>query len=140
MPPLVADDKVVVLPTHTFVVPAMTAGSAFTVYTAVPTHPPLIVYDIVTVPAATADTTPVPLTTVATLALLLVHVPPLVGLLRLVPAPTHAASVPDMVGVLHGAVGSTLAHHVSHIFTAGALTSCIVQKSVLFTGSTIVAE
>ena len=140
VPPLVVDDKVVVEPAHTEVVPVITAGSALTVYTAVPTQPPLTVYEMVVVPAAKVVTTPVPDTIVATLVLLLVHVPPLVGLLSVLPLPTHAANVPVMVGVVHGAVGSTLAHHVSHTLTVAALTSCIVQKSVLFTGSSIVAE
>ena len=140
VPPPVVEDRVVVLPTHTVAVPVIIAGSAFTVYTAVPTHPLLIVYDIIVVPAAKADTTPVPDTIVAELVLLLVHVPPLVELLSVLPLPTHAASVPDIVGVVHSVVGSTFAHHVSQTFTVAALTSCIVQKSVLLTGSSIVAE
>jgi hypothetical protein len=36
--------------------------------------------------------------------LLLVHVPPLVVLLSVLPLPAHAVSVPDIAGVLHGVV------------------------------------
>jgi hypothetical protein len=38
------------------------------------------------------------------MVLLLVHVPPLVGLLSVLPLPAHSVSVPDIVGVLHGGV------------------------------------
>ena len=51
---------------------------------------------MVTVPALTPVTTPVPATTVAMLVLPLLHVPPVVADVRLVVLPAHNTSVPPI--------------------------------------------
>jgi hypothetical protein len=84
VPPLVALDKVVVLPAQTFVVPVIgpTVGAALTVIsfvTVVEQPAPFVtVYEIVTVPDATPVTTPDP-DIVAFELSLLDHTPPLVA-------------------------------------------------------------
>ena len=49
------------------------------------------------VPAVIPVTTPVPEPTVATLALLLLHIPPVVRQLKVVVAPAHTDVVPEIV-------------------------------------------
>lgn len=58
---------------------------------------------MVTVPAATPDTTPVPLT-VASAVLLLLHTPPVVASLRASVVPAHRAVPPDMFAGAAGMV------------------------------------
>lgn len=57
----------------------------------------LTAYDIVVFPAATPRTTPLPLT-VATVVVLLLHVPPPIELLSVVLAPGHTVNVPVIDG------------------------------------------
>ena len=98
-PPAVASDKVVVLPTHTVVVPviAATTGSALTVtvaVTAVTQPAPLVtVYEIVEEPADTPVTTP-PALIVATAPLDELHTPPAVASDKVVVLPAHTVVVP----------------------------------------------
>ena len=68
--------KVAVAPTHKAVVPLMADGAVLMIMFLVAKQPPANVYDIVTEPALTPETTPVEAPTVATAALLLVHEPP----------------------------------------------------------------
>jgi hypothetical protein len=95
VPPPVALDNVVVAPTQTDNVPVIAAGNEFTVTTLVAAHPVTgSVYDIVDVPAVIPETTPVPEPTVATVIVVLLHVPPLVALLNDVVDPAHTDAVP----------------------------------------------
>ena len=101
-PPDVVLASVVVLPTHTDVVPviAATTGNALIVTVAVTELVQpfafVYVYVIVLVPADTPVTTPVIEFTVATAALLLVHTPPAVVLVNAVVEPIHAFGVPPI--------------------------------------------
>ncbi|WP_345078726.1 hypothetical protein [Nemorincola caseinilytica] len=75
VPPVVAEDNVVVAPIHTDRVPVIVAGAAITVTIAVLMQPNLL-YVILAVPAPTPVATPVDALIVATPVLLLLHVPP----------------------------------------------------------------
>lgn len=91
VPPVVVLLTVVVCPTHTCSVPAIAAGSGFTVTVAVRIHPVPSEYVIVAVaavvlPVSTPLTVPIP-STVATVVLLLAQVPPAVVVLSDVVAP-----------------------------------------------------
>ena len=96
VPPVVGD-KVAVLPTHT-AAGAVTVGRALTVTEEVVlVHPVVPSVNVnVTIPSATPVITP-PLVTVATDALLLVHVPPVVGD-KVAVFPTHTAAGAVTVG------------------------------------------
>jgi hypothetical protein len=86
----------VVLPTQTPAVPVIAPGRALTVTITVPKHPVPDVYVIVVVPADSPYTKPVPEPTVATVVLLLDHIPPPVAaLLSVVLAPTHTDNEPE---------------------------------------------
>ncbi len=104
VPPVVVLVSVVPVPIHVVSVPPIAAGSAFTVTTvvAVPAQPnPLVtVYVITVVPADTPVTTPVA-PTVATPALLLLHVPPVVALARVV-VPFEHIVVPPVIAATVG--------------------------------------
>jgi len=97
VPPPVASAKVLVAPLQIVFAPviAATEGSALTVTVAVVVQP-LTLYVITVVPADTPVTTPEELT-VAMPMLPLVHVPPAVGLARVVVEPTHTSGVPVIV-------------------------------------------
>ena len=75
VPPGVTSLSVAVSPTHTCVGPVMAAGSGLTVNDSVDEQP-LLVFEIVVLPAVTPVTTPVEEPIVATAGLLLDHVPP----------------------------------------------------------------
>ena len=83
-------------PAHVDIVPAIGDGFGFTVNSFVAEQPAPDVKAIVEVPAATADTSPVPLT-VATEGLLLVHVP--AGAVSVAVDPSQAEAAPLMKGV-----------------------------------------
>jgi len=68
--------NVVVDPTQIPVAPVIGVGNGFTVTNFVTKHPVLMVYEMVTVPPAAPETTPVVDPTVAMPPLLLLHVPP----------------------------------------------------------------
>jgi len=74
VPPEVASIAVVVEPTQTTSVPVIAAGMGLTVITAV-TGAPVVVYEMVAVPAVCAVTIPEDAPMLATAGLLLVHVP-----------------------------------------------------------------
>ena len=85
-----------VKPTHTFIVPVITAGKGLTVTVVVTKHPVGKVYDITEVPPDTPVTTPVPATTVATAGVALLHVPPAVASASVVVEAWHTVVVPVM--------------------------------------------
>jgi hypothetical protein len=91
-----ASFRVVVVPGHTTSDPVIAPGSGFTVTTAVIEHPVGAVYVIVVVPASTPVAMPLGLT-VATLPVLLAHVPPAVASASVVVRPAHTVIVPVMV-------------------------------------------
>ena len=88
-----ASANVVVKPTHTFVVPVITAGKGLTVTVVVTKHPVGKVYDITEVPPDTPVTTPTALI-VATAGVALLHVPPAVASARVVVEAWHTVVVP----------------------------------------------
>jgi hypothetical protein len=96
VPPVVGDN-VIVVPTHTEA-PALTTGNAFTVTDDVVALQPVAVIAKVKValPAATPVTTPA-LVTVALVASLLIHVPPVVGD-NVIVLPTHTEAPAVTVG------------------------------------------
>ena len=94
VPPTTELPNARVAPTQTVVPPVILPGAASSVNGKVATQP--AVYDIVTVPATRPVTTPDVLT-VATVGLLLLHVPPLDAMLNGVLEPTHTDVAPDMV-------------------------------------------
>lgn len=69
--------------------PVITAGEAFTVATVLTVQPLGKVYTIVVVPAPSALKAPVVEPIVATAVVLLVHVPPVVALVKVVVTPSH---------------------------------------------------
>lgn len=91
-PPLTVSPRVMVKPTHTLEGPVMTAGVALTVMFFITEQLPSV-YEIVTGPVVTPETTPVP-DTVATAVDELLHVPPDVASLRVIVEPTQAADGP----------------------------------------------
>ena len=98
VPPLVASASAVVAPRHMPVLPEI-ADIGFTVTTLVTAHPAPVEYVIVAIPAIPPVTFPVP-STLAMLALLLVHVPPVTASLSAVLLPAHTLAVPAItVGV-----------------------------------------
>jgi len=79
LPPGVGSLSTTDPPIHIDVGPVMAAGGAATVIDVVTKQPPTP-YEMTGVPTATPVTTPVPITTVASPKLLLLHVPPVVAL------------------------------------------------------------
>lgn len=99
VPPGVGSVTVSVEPTQTVPVPTLIgAGSALTVNTDDVKQPPGSVYVIVVVPSAKVVTTPVEALMVATVVLLLVHVPPPDVCVSVAVLPRHALSVPSIAG------------------------------------------
>jgi hypothetical protein len=95
IPPAVASDNVIVdPPSQTATVPEIAEGAGFTVITVIAAHPDGKVYMIVAVPPATPVTTPVPVPTIATAVLLLLHVPPPDASLSVVVKPGQTTVVP----------------------------------------------
>lgn len=86
--------RVLVSPTHAIAVPVIACGAGLTVKLRVVTQNEDSWYVMVTVPAATPVTMPVPDPIVATAVLLLLHAPKAVRSLRLVEEPTHWVEVP----------------------------------------------
>ncbi len=84
----------VVNPGHTVKVPAIPAGSAFIVATAVIIQPNGEVYSMVDVPVIRPDNTPVEPFIVATLVFVLTHVPPVVASVNRAAVAGHIAKVP----------------------------------------------
>lgn len=102
LPPLTASVNVIVDPVQTLagplIVPAVGAAVIVTAVVADAVPQLLVtVYVIVAVPADTPLTTPVALLMLAIVGELLLHVPPLVVLVSVVVAPTHAVVVPLIV-------------------------------------------
>ena len=93
-PPVVASVSNVVKPAQTLAVPVIEAGKGLTVTLVVVIQPVGKVYEMVTVPADTPVTTPVPEPTVALLVLLLLQVPPVVASVNAVVKPAHTLVVP----------------------------------------------
>jgi hypothetical protein len=103
IPPGVALVSKVDDPLQTLAVPPIAAGAALTVIVVVLKHPVGKVYVIVEVPAATEVTTPVP-EIKATLASLLLHIPPTLASNNVVVRPVHTVVVP----VITAGVGFTV--------------------------------
>ena len=98
VPPPVALLKVVVAPSHTELDNGdIAAGVIVTVTSLVTEQPAPFVYDIRAVPADTPVTRPVPLPTVATVVLLLVHAPPGLASERVTLYPVHMLTGVDGV-------------------------------------------
>ena len=94
VPGVVASARAEVWPTQIVEGPEIAAGAGFTVTITVDVQLPSE-YDIVVVPADEPKTFPEP-STVATIVLVLLHNPPLTGLLRFVELPLHSSNVPAM--------------------------------------------
>ena len=95
VPPVVVSARVIVRPTQTNEaeeVIAPTLPNTFTV--AVTEQPAALIYVIVAAPGEMPLTTPVPEPIVAMAGLLLLHVPPVVALLRVVVKPGQTLVVP----------------------------------------------
>jgi hypothetical protein len=95
VPPAVASLRVVQVPAHMVVVPMIAAGNGLTVATIVVVQPPLMVYEIVAVPAEMPQSVPV-LPMVATDTLLLLQVPPDMASLSVVQRPAQTDGTPLM--------------------------------------------
>lgn len=95
VPPVVACDRVVVLPAQAKAVPKMRVGNGCTVITVVTVQPVPNEYVIVAVPALKPRTTPVVAPMLAMPVLLLLHVPPPL-LVRVSVAPAHTVAGPPM--------------------------------------------
>jgi hypothetical protein len=93
----------VLLPTHTVVFPAIAVGIVLTVKGIVETQPALVVYNIFAVPPDTPVISPVVTFAIATVVLLLLHVPPNIALLSVIVVPWHTVVVPVI-----GATGFTV--------------------------------
>jgi len=92
VPPVVASLNKVASPTHTSETPVIIPGKALTVTTTVAVQLPNE-YPIVAVPGDTPNTFP-DMSTVATLVLLLLQLPPPMASVKKVVAPLHKATVP----------------------------------------------
>jgi hypothetical protein len=130
LPPVVVFVSVIFEPTHTAIEPDIlaTVGKAFTVMLLVTLALQLFefvtVYVIVAEPVDTPVTSPVVSFTVA-LALLLVHLPPVVVFVSVIFEPAHAALEPDMLAT------------VGNAFTVTAIdTRALLQVVDVFCAST----
>jgi len=94
LPLPVASASVIAEPTQTLVKPDIAAGNELTVTTAVAAHVVGNVYEIIEVPDVTPVTTPVLEPIVATVLVVLLHVPPLVASDNVVVVPGHRNIVP----------------------------------------------
>lgn len=98
VPPGDALLSVVVDPAQTDSVPVIAGGAGLTVTTVVRTHPGVLVYEIVAVPAATPVSMPVVSPMVAMPGAAEAHVPPVVGSESVLVPPTQTTVVPVMGG------------------------------------------
>jgi hypothetical protein len=96
VPPVVVLARVVVEPTHTFTVPVIAAGAAFTVIGNTALQPPPIVYVIIAVPAPAPETMPVEAPIPAIEGALLDQVPPEVALVSGVVRPKQTLDAPEI--------------------------------------------
>ena len=87
VPPIGEQVYILVEPSHALAPPAIVSGNGLTVTADTAMQPGLTLYVMFTTPPATPVTTPVDEPTVATLTLLLIHVPPPAALLNVVVAP-----------------------------------------------------
>lgn len=109
-------ESVMLAPTQTLLGPVIAEGSGLTVSTLVAIQPVPEVKVIIVVPRATPDTSPVPASIVATLVVVLAHVPPPLASLRFVMLPIHTPAEPEIaagsgftvitVVVIHDVVGA----------------------------------
>jgi len=97
VPPIVAEARVVVLPTHNVVVPVITAGKTPTLTIVVIRHPVVNVYEMTEVPAAIPVTKPLAEPMVTFDVALLDHVPPEVVLDSVAVLPAHTEVDPEIV-------------------------------------------
>jgi len=89
-----ASERLVVSPLHKKVLPVIAPGAGLTVIGLLTEQPVVvIVYEIVVVPVATPETTPVDDPTVAALVFELLHVPPPASVSDIV-VPTHTEDAP----------------------------------------------
>jgi hypothetical protein len=95
VPPVEGLVNVIVEPAQTVVGPTIGAAAVTTVITNVAAHPPTV-YLIVTVPGLTPVTIPVVGPTVAIVTAVLLHIPPGVGLVSGVVAPTQTEPAPEI--------------------------------------------
>jgi hypothetical protein len=113
VPPGVVLVNVVLVPTHTLPsVGDIPAGVVLTVMALVTKQPvAVMVYVIVAIPVVTPFTTP-PAVTLATAALLLLHVPPGVALVQVVLSPIHIDVDPPVIapGVTFTVTSLTAVH------------------------------
>ena len=109
MPPP-ASDNVIVSPGQTVAAPDIADGNAFTVIISLVEHPVGNVYIIVEVPVDPLVTNPVVDPIVATVVLLLVHVPPPASV-RVAVEPIHIPGLPDMADGSGFTVTTSVAIH-----------------------------
>lgn len=115
-PPATASVSVVVPPGHNCVIPEIAPAETepeltVTTMVALPEPQlPVVVYDIIDVPAATPVTVPDELT-VATPGELELHIPPLTTSLKIVVPPIHVAAVPVIVPAVAPTVTASVAEH-----------------------------
>jgi hypothetical protein len=91
VPPVVPSVRVIVEPTHTGDDPGIADGVVLTVTTVVVVQPVPREYVIIDVPDIIPVTTPVPPTTVATVVVPLVQVPPVVPSVKVIVVPAQKA-------------------------------------------------
>ena len=111
VPLLVTSLKPVVKPAQTVAVPAIADGTGLTVTTFVDLQPVRRVYVIVDVPEAAPVTTPVEEPIVATVVVLLAHVPPALTSLKPVVKPVQTVAVPDIADGTGLTVATFIAIH-----------------------------
>jgi hypothetical protein len=85
-----------VVPMQTLGVPVIAPGEVMTVAVCVTLHVPPSEYVMIAVPTVIPVNVPVPEPTVATVALLLVQVPPLIPSLRVTLVPSHRPTNPPI--------------------------------------------
>ena len=114
VPPVVEEDKVVVAPTQTEVIPVIgsTTGNGFTETSivAIPIHPNALTteYEMTLVPEVIPATIPVEVSTVATVTSELLQIPAGVALASVVVLPIHTDAVP-VIGATTGSACTVLA-------------------------------
>jgi hypothetical protein len=97
VPPVVDEERVVVVPTQVTAVPEIAAGSGFTVSVAVRVQPVPMVYVTIELPEDTAVAMPDDEPIVATEVVPLTHVPPAGVLVSVAELPSQIDKDPDMV-------------------------------------------
>lgn len=98
VPPVEAEESVMLVPTQRAELPVIDEGNGLTVTVAAMPHPDGGIYVIDVVPAEMPVTTPVEDPTVAIAVFALVHVPPATGSLNVVVLPIHVLFTPVMPG------------------------------------------